>query len=45
MVRAQARSDAGLAMMGDKGFLFSASREAFLMYAKTAGPGRRYTIP
>lgn len=32
--RAQERSDAGLAMMGDKSFLFSASREAFLMYAK-----------
>ena len=34
IVRAQARSDAGLAMMGDKSFLFSESREAFLMYAK-----------
>lgn len=32
--RAQERSDAGLAMMGDKSFLFSSSREAFLMYAK-----------
>ncbi|KDR34944.1 bifunctional lysylphosphatidylglycerol flippase/synthetase MprF [Caballeronia grimmiae] len=32
--RAQERSDAGLAMMGDKSFLFSESREAFLMYAK-----------
>ncbi|WP_213764400.1 bifunctional lysylphosphatidylglycerol flippase/synthetase MprF [Caballeronia sp. dw_19] len=32
--RAQERSDAGLAMMGDKSFLFSTSREAFLMYAK-----------
>lgn len=34
IVRAQTRSDAGLAMMGDKSFLFSQSREAFLMYAK-----------
>jgi phosphatidylglycerol lysyltransferase len=34
IVRGQERSDAGLAMMGDKSFLFSASREAFLMYAK-----------
>lgn len=34
IVRAQERSDAGLAMMGDKSFLFSASRKAFLMYAK-----------
>ncbi|MCG1042788.1 bifunctional lysylphosphatidylglycerol flippase/synthetase MprF [Mycetohabitans sp. B8] len=34
IVRAQERSDAGLAMMGDKSFLFSASRHAFLMYAK-----------
>lgn len=34
ILRAQERSDAGLAMMGDKSFLFSASREAFLMYAK-----------
>ena len=34
IVRAQERSDAGLAMMGDKSFLFSASRQAFLMYAK-----------
>ncbi|RKP53385.1 bifunctional lysylphosphatidylglycerol flippase/synthetase MprF [Pararobbsia silviterrae] len=34
IIRAQSRSDAGLAMMGDKSFLFSESREAFLMYAK-----------
>ncbi|WP_390173994.1 bifunctional lysylphosphatidylglycerol flippase/synthetase MprF [Robbsia andropogonis] len=34
IVRAQPRSDAGLAMMGDKSFLFSKSRKAFLMYAK-----------
>jgi phosphatidylglycerol lysyltransferase len=34
IIRAQERSDAGLAMMGDKSFLFSESREAFLMYAK-----------
>ncbi|MGI4857643.1 MAG: bifunctional lysylphosphatidylglycerol flippase/synthetase MprF [Janthinobacterium lividum] len=34
IVRAQERSDAGLAMMGDKSFLFSASRQSFLMYAK-----------
>ncbi|CAM2151167.1 phosphatidylglycerol lysyltransferase [Pararobbsia alpina] len=34
IILAQARSDAGLAMMGDKSFLFSESREAFLMYAK-----------
>ena len=34
IVRAQERSDAGLALMGDKSFLFSASRSAFLMYAK-----------
>jgi phosphatidylglycerol lysyltransferase len=34
IVRAQARSDAGLALMGDKSFLFSSSRNAFLMYAK-----------
>lgn len=34
IVRAQERSDAVLAMMGDKSFLFSESREAFLMYAK-----------
>jgi phosphatidylglycerol lysyltransferase len=34
ILRAQERSDAGLAMMGDKSFLFSESREAFLMYAK-----------
>jgi phosphatidylglycerol lysyltransferase len=34
IVRAQPRSDAGLAMMGDKSFLFSKSRRAFLMYAK-----------
>ena len=32
--RAQERSDAGLALMGDKSFLFSESRQAFLMYAK-----------
>ena len=32
--RAQERSDAGLALMGDKSFLFSESRKAFLMYAK-----------
>ncbi|GLU33605.1 bifunctional lysylphosphatidylglycerol flippase/synthetase MprF [Trinickia caryophylli] len=34
IIRAQERSDAGLAMMGDKSFLFSDSRRAFLMYAK-----------
>ncbi|HTH61887.1 MAG TPA: bifunctional lysylphosphatidylglycerol flippase/synthetase MprF [Paraburkholderia sp.] len=34
IVRAQERADAGLALMGDKSFLFSASRNAFLMYAK-----------
>lgn len=34
IVRAQERSDAGLALMGDKSFLFSSSRNAFLMYAK-----------
>lgn len=34
IIRAQERSDAGLAMMGDKSFLFSDSRQAFLMYAK-----------
>jgi len=34
IVRAQERSDAGLALMGDKSFLFSESRQAFLMYAK-----------
>nr|WP_322011733.1 bifunctional lysylphosphatidylglycerol flippase/synthetase MprF [Paraburkholderia sp. J12] len=34
IVRAQERSDAGLALMGDKNFLFSDSRNAFLMYAK-----------
>ncbi|WP_144112306.1 bifunctional lysylphosphatidylglycerol flippase/synthetase MprF [Paraburkholderia sp. BCC1886] len=34
IVRAQERSDAGLALMGDKSFLFSESRRAFLMYAK-----------
>ncbi|HXZ08457.1 MAG TPA: bifunctional lysylphosphatidylglycerol flippase/synthetase MprF, partial [Paraburkholderia sp.] len=34
IVRAQERSDAGLALMGDKSFLFSKSRDAFLMYAK-----------
>ena len=34
IVRAQERSDAVLAMMGDKSFVFSRSRQAFLMYAK-----------
>ena len=34
IVRGQERSDAVLAMMGDKSFLFSRSRQAFLMYAK-----------
>lgn len=34
IVRRQERSDAVLAMMGDKSFLFSRSRQAFLMYAK-----------
>ncbi|MEK6314486.1 MAG: bifunctional lysylphosphatidylglycerol flippase/synthetase MprF [Burkholderia gladioli] len=34
IIRAQDRSDVGLALMGDKSFLFSPSREAFLMYAK-----------
>ena len=34
IVRAQERSDAMLAMMGDKSFVFSPSRQAFLMYAK-----------
>ncbi len=34
IARAQARSDAMLAMMGDKSFMFSPSRQAFLMYAK-----------
>ncbi len=34
IVRAQERSDAMLAMMGDKSFVFSPSRRAFLMYAK-----------
>ncbi len=34
IIRAQERSDAGLAMMGDKSFLFSDSRQSFLMYAK-----------
>ncbi len=34
IVRAQERSDAVLAMMGDKSFVFSRSRHAFLMYAK-----------
>ena len=34
IVRGQERSDAVLAMMGDKSFLFSRSRRAFLMYAK-----------
>ncbi|MGT0250608.1 bifunctional lysylphosphatidylglycerol flippase/synthetase MprF [Burkholderia pyrrocinia] len=34
IIRAQECSDAGLALMGDKSFLFSESRQAFLMYAK-----------
>lgn len=34
IVRAQERSDAGLALMGDKSFLFAEKRNAFLMYAK-----------
>lgn len=34
IVRRQERSDAVLAMMGDKTFLFSPSRDAFLMYAR-----------
>lgn len=34
IVRGQERSDAVLAMMGDKSFVFSRSRRAFLMYAK-----------
>lgn len=34
IVRAQERSDAVLAMMGDKSFVFSRTRRAFLMYAK-----------
>jgi phosphatidylglycerol lysyltransferase len=34
IVRAQERSDAMLALMGDKEFLFSPSRHSFLMYAK-----------
>ncbi|GBH23178.1 bifunctional lysylphosphatidylglycerol flippase/synthetase MprF [Burkholderia vietnamiensis] len=34
IIRAQECSDAGLALMGDKSFLFSESRRAFLMYAK-----------
>jgi len=34
IVRGQERSDAVLAMMGDKNFLFSPSRRAFLMYAR-----------
>lgn len=34
IVRAQERSDAVLAMMGDKSFVFSRSGDAFLMYAK-----------
>jgi phosphatidylglycerol lysyltransferase len=34
ILRAQERSGAMLAMMGDKSFLFSPSRNAFLMYAK-----------
>ncbi|MDE2199236.1 MAG: bifunctional lysylphosphatidylglycerol flippase/synthetase MprF [Rhodospirillales bacterium] len=34
IVRTQERSDAVLAMMGDKSFIFSDSRKAFLMYAK-----------
>ena len=33
-MRAQERSDAVLAMMGDKSFVFSPSRRSFLMYAK-----------
>ena len=34
IVRCQERSDAMLAMMGDKTFLFSPARTAFLMYAR-----------
>ncbi|SDV50537.1 bifunctional lysylphosphatidylglycerol flippase/synthetase MprF [Chitinasiproducens palmae] len=34
VIRTQERSDAVLAMMADKSFLFSASRRTFLMYAK-----------
>lgn len=34
VVRAQERSDAMLAMMGDKSFVFSPSHRAFLMFAK-----------
>ena len=34
IVRVQERSDAALALMGDKSFLFSSSRNTFLMYAK-----------
>ena len=34
IIRAQERSDAVLAMMGDKNFVFSPSGKAFLMYAK-----------
>jgi phosphatidylglycerol lysyltransferase len=34
IVRGQERSDAMLALMGDKDFLFSPTRRAFLMYAK-----------
>lgn len=34
IIRTQVRSDAVLAMMGDKSFLFWNSRNAFLMYAK-----------
>ena len=34
IVRGQERSDAVLAMMGDKSFLFSPDRTAFLMYAR-----------
>lgn len=34
IIRSQERSDAVLAMMGDKSFLFSADRRAFLAYAK-----------
>lgn len=34
IIRAQERSDAMLAMMGDKSLVFSPSRRAFLMYAK-----------
>ena len=34
ILRAQPRADANLALMGDKSFLFSASGEAFLMFAR-----------